>query len=48
MKSRIRLYKIELFGYHGVDPKEQKNGQNFAPKYEVDNFKIFWGKTKNI
>ena len=35
MKSKIRLYKIELFGYHGVHSEEKKNGQNFEVDIEL-------------
>ena len=29
MKTKIRLYNIQLHGYHGVDDNEKKNGQQF-------------------
>ena len=32
MKSKIRLYNLELFGYHGVNSQERKKGQ----KFEID------------
>ena len=32
MKSKIRLYNLELFGYHGVNDQEIKKGQ----KFEID------------
>ena len=35
MKSKIKLNKIELFGYHGVNRDEIKNGQKFEIDVEV-------------
>ena len=35
IKSKIRLNKIELFGYHGINQYEKKFGQNFEINIEV-------------
>ena len=35
IKSKIRLNKIKLFGYHGVNDNEKKIGQNFEINIEI-------------
>ena len=35
MRSKIKLNKIRLFGYHGVNIVEIKNGQEFEIDVEV-------------
>ena len=35
MNFKIRLKKINLFGYHGVHCEEIKNGQNFEMDLEL-------------
>jgi len=36
MEYKIRLKNIQLFGFHGVDMNEKKNGQQFEIDVEAD------------
>ena len=35
METKIRLNNIQLYGYHGVDDNEKKNGQQFEIDIEA-------------
>ena len=48
MKTKIRLYNIQLHGYHGVDDNEKKNGQQFEIDIEAYTDLTAAIKTDNI